>query len=114
MHLEKELIYKVLNEFYRILKSGGKIIFDIPSEKRRKLTQFKMEGWHGSTSFRTSNLVEITKEKWYLKNKLGIAFFPLHHIPRKLRKIAVKIDSLFCRSFVKEYSSYLILTLEKK
>ena len=43
MHLNKEKIKNILLECNRILKPNGKIIFDIPSKKRRNLLKFKSE-----------------------------------------------------------------------
>lgn len=113
MHLEKELIHKILDEFYRLLPSSGIVILDVPSTKRRKMVNYNSCGWHGATSFSLGELEILTKDKWKIVGTQGVALFPLHRIPVRLRKILVKVDALFCRSIIKEYSSYLILKLEK-
>ena len=114
MHLDKELIKEILLEFNRILKKGGNIIFDVPSKKRRNITSYKANGWHGATSYSTKEIRELTGEDWIIKKKYGIAFFPLHRIPKKLRPLLQRIDTLLSTSIFNEYSSHIIYNLEKK
>lgn len=114
MHLDTALISKILIEFYRILKPGGILVFDIPSKKRRELTAYKTTNWHGATSFSTKELTVHLKDEWEITERKGVAFFPLHRIPPSFRKICKKLDTVLCHSIFKEYSSYLVLQLNKK
>ena len=108
MHLDENIIIEILNEAYRVLKKGGRLIFDIPSKKRRNLVHYKSGDWHGATGFSVDEIRGLCQEKWRLLDHQGVLFFPIHRVPQKLRKGMIKADSFLCRSFLKEYSSYLI------
>lgn len=111
MHLEKKKIDQILSECHRVLKNHGRIIFDIPSQKRRRLLGYKSEGWHGNTSF---SLKEIQCfPNFSLKHSFGLIFLPIHRFPKFTRPFLNKIDTLLANSFMKEYSSYLIVELVK-
>ena len=114
MHLDKEMILNILSEAHRILKKGGNFIFDIPSAKRRKLVNYKSDGWHGATSYSISEVKDLLGDNWTLNYSRGILFFPIHRFPRAIRSIIFKLDVLLCNSILKEYCSYLVLELVKK
>ncbi len=114
MHLEKTTVLKILSEAHRILKNGGRFIFDVPSAKRRNLVNYKSNGWHGATSFSIDELNALVREEWTLNYSRGILFFPIHRFPKVFRKVIFKLDNLLCNSILKEYSSYLVLELIKK
>lgn len=112
MHLKDEQIDLIIQECLRILKPNGRLIFDIPSKKRRSLFNYKSNEWHGSTSKSINELKQITDFK--LKRTFGILFFPIHRIPVSLRRLFIHFDTFLGKSFLKEYSSYLIIELQKK
>lgn len=114
MHLNQNKVEEILNEAHRILKSGGRFIFDIPSQKRRNFVHYKPQNWHGATGFSSAKIRELTKEKWDLTEFQGTLFFPIHRFPRFIRKTIFKIDCWLCRSYLKEYSSYLVFELTKR
>lgn len=113
MHLNEEKIKKILLECNRILKPKGRIIFDIPSQKRRNLLKFKSDFWHGSYS---SNFKKISKidSNFKIKRSFGLLFLPIHRIPKKIRSFFLNLDYILANSFLKEYSSYVIIEIEKK
>jgi ubiquinone/menaquinone biosynthesis C-methylase UbiE len=113
MHFNREVTEKVLDEAHRILKKGGKIIFDIPSLKRRKIINYKSKNWHGANAISIKQVKELTSDKWNLINYYGILFMPLHRIPVAFRKNLTSIDTKLCNSILKEYSSYLVIVMEK-
>lgn len=112
MHLEKELCRKIIAEMGRISKSGARFIFDFPAAKRRKHIKRRADNWHGSTHF---DMDEISNylSGWRVIHHEGVLFLPIHRFPTALRKLCRKLDTLLCRSFLKEYASYTILVLEK-
>lgn len=114
MHVDNKTTSDFLSEAHRVLNKKGKLIFDFPSKKRRNITNYKSENWHGSNHFSLKEIKEITKSDWSLKSYQGILFFPIHRFPLKMRRLLIKIDNIFCRSFLKEYASYIIIELEKK
>ncbi|HSY62326.1 MAG TPA: hypothetical protein VK796_10640, partial [Cytophaga sp.] len=96
----------------RILKKGGRIIFDVPSKKRRRLMRYKSNNWHGAYSLSLNDLKAIPDFK--IKQTFGILFLPIHRFPTFIRPFLSQIDTVLSNSFLKEYSSYLIIELEKE
>lgn len=113
MHLPKDEITKIIDEAYRVLSPNGKLIFDIPSKKRREYFKQNVKGWHGATSFTIEEIKDVIKDDWTIKTYYGILFFPIHKYSNIVRKILLPLDTLLTRSFLKEYSSYLIIELVK-
>lgn len=112
MHLYHNKINQVLAESNRILKKNGRLIFDIPSRKRRNLLGYKKTNWHGASSLNIADLK--ANPDFVVKKTYGLLFFPIHRFPAFFRKFLVPLDSFLANSFLKEYSSYLIIELEKK
>jgi ubiquinone/menaquinone biosynthesis C-methylase UbiE len=112
MHLDQEKTDKIILECNRILKKGGRIIFDVPSKKRRKLMRYKSNNWHGAHSLSLDALKAIPDFK--IKQTFGILFLPIHRFPTFIRPFLSQIDTVLSSSFLKEYSSYLIIELEKE
>jgi len=113
MHLPHSKTESILIECYRVLKPEGRFIFDIPSKRRRKLLNFKSVDWHAASSYSLNDLHELKLELFSIKRTFGLLFFPIHRIPRKIRKYVGSIDRVIANSFLKEYSSYLIVEFEK-
>jgi ubiquinone/menaquinone biosynthesis C-methylase UbiE len=113
MHLNEEKMKQILKECERILKPQGRIIFDIPSAKRRKLLQDKRTNWHGGFSLTNKEISELNPN-FNIRRTYGLLFVPIHRIPKRLRSIFITIDRILSNSFLKEYSSYQIIELVKK
>ncbi len=112
MHLDQPKMDAILSECHRILKPNGRVIFDIPSQKRRKLLGYKGQNWHGAYG---STLKEVGKIGGFeAKRSFGILFLPIHRLPKKLRPAFAKLDSLLSNSIFKEFSSYLIIEFQKR
>jgi SAM-dependent methyltransferase len=113
MHLKYEITMDFLDESHKKLKNNGKLIFDFPSKKRRKLMNFKSQNWHAANSFSIDEIKKMIQKKWILTKHQGILFLPIHRFPKFSRAFFVKIDTLLCKSFLKEYASYCIIELKK-
>jgi ubiquinone/menaquinone biosynthesis C-methylase UbiE len=112
MHLNAEKVDHVFEECHRILNDDGRLIFDIPSKKRRKAINFKANNWHGTYSL---NLSDLQKNSLFrVKTTYGIMLLPIHRFPTFMRKFLVAIDFFLANSFLKSYSSYLVVEFEKK
>jgi ubiquinone/menaquinone biosynthesis C-methylase UbiE len=114
MHLNKEITQSFLDETHKKLKSKGKLIFDFPSEKRRKTVNYKANNWHAANQFSMEEIINMSETNWELKKYSGILFLPIHRFPNFIRPLFLSIDNLLCNSFLKEYASYIIIELEKK
>lgn len=113
MHLNPEKMKKILLECDRILTPKGRIIFDIPSAKRRQLINYKKKDWHGGFSLTNQELKKLNIN-FEMKRSFGILFIPIHRIPKKFRQSFIKLDAILSNSFLKEYSSYQIIEFVKK
>lgn len=114
MHLDRPGIEKILTEVHRILKAGGRFIFDIPSGRRRKLLGYSGNSWHGAYSSSLEEIAEMGHDIFTVKRSYGILMLPIHRLPRGVRKFCTWLDYYLANSFLKEYSSYLIIELKKK
>ncbi len=115
MHLQPEQAQQVLREVGRVLQPGGQFIFDFPSVKRRHLLQkAPSEGWHGAAAWSLTDWERLLGDDWQIVAVRGYLFLPIHRFPPRLRRLLQPLDALLCRSFLKEYASYLVLCLEKK
>jgi len=114
MHLNQEITQSFLSETHKKLKSNGKLIFDFPSKKRRKLVGYTSENWHAANEFSIDEIIKLSESNWKLVRFRGVLFLPIHRFPIIIRRFFVIIDNVLCRSFFKEYASYVIIELEKK
>ena len=113
MHLNCEITKDFLDESHKKLQENGRLIFDFPSKKRRNLFKYKSNNWHGANSFSIDEINLIIHRKWKMTKLQGILFLPIHRFPKFSRAFFVKIDTLLCKSFLKEYASYCIIELKK-
>ena len=114
MHLDETTIQEIMKEVHRVLRPNGRWIVDLPSLKRRKLTNRKDEGWHGGSSMSIDGVKQLTSGLFDMESSHGIMMFPVHRIPTKLRKPLCKLDYRLSQfAGMKEYSSYIIYELRK-
>ena len=113
MHLDLQEWKLLFEEVYRILRPGGQFIFDIPSQYRRNLLRQKAASWHGATGNTLDGVRKSAPQFEDHQLLSGVLFSPVHHFPEIIRPIFFQLDSLFCRSFLKPYASYLVLRLKK-
>lgn len=112
MHLDRAKTEEIFAEFYRVLKPNGRVIFDIPSQKRRAWGRRDNTGWHGDQAMSSADVAQI--QGFQVKQSYGLLWLPIHRFPKKCRSWLNRFDAWLGRSSVKEYSSYLIFELVKK
>ncbi len=114
MHLNWTDLETFLWEAARITKTGGRLIFDVPSAERRSLLGRKQDGWHGANAYTDQEVQDLLGTTWRLKAVRGIAAFPVHRVPRRLRNLFVGLDTLLCKTFLKRVASYRVYIIEKR
>jgi ubiquinone/menaquinone biosynthesis C-methylase UbiE len=114
MHLPTEKAIEILTEVGRILPQGGQFIVDFPSLKRRNGLGTRPQSWHGGSAYSIEMIEKLITKDWLLTTYEGILFLPIHRMPTWLRPFLRALDSWLCNSFLKQYASYLIISLEKK
>lgn len=114
MHQDHATTEQFLNQAQQKLKPNGKLIFDFPSAKRRQAVKHQQQSWHAAHQMTLAEIEKLLGTQWKLVKSQGFLFFPIHRIPTILRPLFRSLDSLMCRSFLKEYASYLVVVLEKQ
>ncbi|MFW1799551.1 class I SAM-dependent methyltransferase [Acinetobacter nematophilus] len=114
MHQDHATTIQFLNEAHQKLKSKGKLIFDFPSAKRRQAVKHQQSNWHAAHQMTLSEIEKIAGTQWKIIACQGFLFFPIHRIPIRFRPLFKTLDNLLCRSFLKQYASYLAVVLEKQ
>lgn len=112
MHQNQKETKAFLNECHQKLSKNGTLIFDYPLKTRKKAVSPQAD-WHAGNSFSPSEISQISKDRWEVKNTTGILFFPIHRFPKAVRKFFLPLDILLCRTFLKNWASYHITVLEK-
>lgn len=113
MHLDAALIQDIFDECHRILKTGGQLIIDIPSSKRRRLLHHRQVSWHGGTELDKEDILRMTAGKFVLRRRFGIMLLPVHKLPNFMRRALLRLDYALANSFLKPYSSYIVYELIK-
>ncbi|MBQ1351517.1 MAG: class I SAM-dependent methyltransferase [Oscillospiraceae bacterium] len=114
MHLEPSVIAGIFREVHRILKPGGRFIFDIPSKKRRKLLRHHQASWHGGTELSSEDVCQLCGSEYSLRRSFGLLFLPVHKLPAGMRSRLVQPDFRLANGWMKENSSYLAFELIKR
>lgn len=114
MHLDTRTIDDIFDEVYRILKPGGRFIFDIPSKKRRRLLSHRQQSWHGGTELSSADISQLCSQHFKVNSRHGVMMLPVHKLPQTLRSPLRRIDFALANGWLKEYSSYIVVELVKQ
>ncbi len=113
MHLDKEKVRAILKEQHRVLKPGGHFIFDVPSARRRRLTNHQQNGWHGANAYTYQDLRATMGDQWQISATSGVLFLPIHRLPNQWRQRFSLIDRWLCNSPIWTYSSYWLVNAQR-
>ena len=114
MHLEPNVIESIFREAHRILKPGGRFIFDIPSRNRRRLLRHRQASWHGGTEMSSRDVRRLMGDGFSLCQSFGVMFLPVHKLPDGMRSRLLRLDFAMANGWMKENSSYLVFELVKQ
>lgn len=112
MHQNRKETEAFLDECFSKLTKNGTLIFDYPTKNRRKVVS-PQEDWHAGNSFTPEEIFKFSQKQWKIKNTAGILLFPIHRIPKKLRRYFLSLDIFLCKTVLKNWASYHIVVLEK-
>lgn len=112
MHLDKAAVEHSIREVYRVLKPGCIFIFDVPSALRRRISGRKPGGWHGANAFARSEIYACTQPVFTETGRKGIALFPVHRLPEKLRPLFRQVEDKLL-PFMKNFASYYCFAFVK-
>ncbi|AYN01367.1 class I SAM-dependent DNA methyltransferase [Chryseobacterium sp. 3008163] len=113
MHQTRQETENFLNECYKKINNDGILIFDYPIKSRRKVPS-PQQDWHANNTFTPNEILDLIKSDWKIIERKGVLFFPIHRIPKALRKIFLPLDILICKTFLKKWASYQIVVLKKR
>lgn len=114
MHLPVETIGQIMQEAHRLLRPGGRFIFDIPSLRRRSLLGKKQPTWHGRTALSSSMVRQMCSPGFDVRSRHGILFLPIHKLPASRRFQFLRMDTALCSGVMSEFSSYLLFELVRE
>lgn len=114
MHLDRNFISDIFREVHRILKPGGRFIFDIPSGERRRMRHHQQDSWHGATHLSRSEVMSLTGDMFKCSDSYGIMMMPVHKLPVSLRKPLQSFDYFLANSLLRKYSSYVVYEFIKQ
>jgi SAM-dependent methyltransferase len=112
MHLAPAEIETLLRACFGQLRSGGAMIFDVPSAWRRKLTGFRPASWHAGTALTRREIALLGGPRWRFKAARGILFCSIHRLPPGIRPLLRPLDDLIGATPLKSLCSYLVCCLE--
>jgi SAM-dependent methyltransferase len=115
MHLDQITVEKSFQAIRQMVKVGGHLIFDIPSQDRRAMFQRNPGAlsWHGSTAATKDNINKWIGPYWRIVERRGILFFPIHRLPSFVRAGLCALDGWIGRTLLARYSSYHVYCLER-
>lgn len=115
MHQDRAEADLIFQEALRLLRPGGRFVFDIPSALRRRKTQgHHSESWHGSNAYTSTEIQAEMGRAWEYVTHKGLLFLPIHRIPDNLRMYFYGMDSLLCRNLSPDYASYMLMVMQKE
>lgn len=114
MHLDDDACAAVFREAARLVRPGGRFVFDIASAPRRRLSRRPPSGWHGDTSASLADVRRWGGEAWRLRRWRGIVSVPIHRVPSGWRGALAGADALIGRTVLGRWSSYYVCEMERR
>lgn len=116
MHLDPCQIEQTLKAAADVVRTGGRLIFDIPSQHRRALNRRapNADGWHGNTAATRADVEHWAGPAWRVVQRRGLLLLPIHRLPSLVRPWFAGLDELLGRTPLARYASYHVYALERQ
>jgi SAM-dependent methyltransferase len=115
MHLNPRYLERVLHECHRVLRPGGRLIFDAPSDLRRRLNAYEPDGWHCATVMNPWGVRQRAADLFEWEDFRGVMFAPFHRLPDALSRMLVRIDAAVGRHDVGRWAcSHYMFCLRRR
>lgn len=116
MHLSPEVIAGSLQTLAGLIRPGGSLIIDLPSQQRRALKRGRTSStpWHANTAATSAQLQAWAGPAWKIVTRRGILFLPVHRLPAFARAACQPLDTLLCKSPLGNWASYHVYLLQRQ
>jgi SAM-dependent methyltransferase len=114
MHLDEASVRAVFAEVARLVRTGGRFLFDIPSGERRSWGRRAPHGWHADTAATLDSLRDWAGPSWVLRRSHGLLTIPVHRVPRALRARLIPADRWLGASPGRRWASYHAVWMERR
>ncbi|QDG53538.1 methyltransferase domain-containing protein [Persicimonas caeni] len=115
MHLDPSYIRRVLAECHRVLRPGGLLAFDAPSDLRRRFNDYQPEGWHCATALHPLEVRRLASPLFELVDFRGVMFAPVHRLPETARRVWRPADSAVAQSRLGRWAcSHFMFLLQRR
>ena len=116
MHLSPQVISESLQTLAGLIRSGGSLIIDFPSQQRRALKRGRASStlWHANTAATSAQLQAWAGPAWKIVARRGILFLPVHRLPAFARAACQPLDTLLCNSPLGNWASYHVYLLQRQ
>ena len=116
MHLEPDLVAASLAEIARVVRPGGRLVFDIPGRLRRSLGRPRTRevSWHAETSGSAKEIMQRAGPSWRIRRRTGLLVLPMHRAPGAVFAPAAVLDGWLGASPLQPLASYHVYELERR
>ena len=116
MHLEPDLVAASLAEIARVVRPGGRLVFDIPGRLRRSLGRPRTRevSWHAETSGSAKEIMQWAGPSWRIRRRTGLLVLPMHRAPGAVFAPAAVLDGWLGASPLQPLASDHVYELERR
>ena len=107
MHLCRADVARCVEEFRRVVKPGGTIVFDVPAAERRAFLRRQRTSWHGGTAYAARELPTLA-QGMQIAAVTGLLTIPVHRVPPRWRVSLQSADAWLGERMPRLASYYMV------